>query len=87
MNYYSIANHKTLATGDAAAVQSAAITANTIDILSGGYGHFVAIGADPTATNESFFIPAGQCLSFSILSGQKVSALSQNGDSFLTIAY
>ncbi len=90
MQIYSAATGRfqTLATG-AAAVQSAAITAGTVDVISGKVGHYVAIGANPTATTSSFFVPADSVMEFQLTNSTstKVSVLAENSTGVVTLAY
>lgn len=90
MNIYSAAagRFQTLATSGTA-TQSTIITAATVNIVSGKVGHYVAIGANPTATSASFYIPADRTMEFQLTNSTstKISVLAESSTGVVTIAY
>jgi hypothetical protein len=64
---------------------SAAINATRILITAGAQTQFVEFGTNPTATANSFCIPANNTLQFNFVSGQKVSALGHAAGGYVTI--
>lgn len=77
------AKFQTLGTS-ATSSQSAAIDSDRI-LLICNEAHYVAFGANPTATDTSFIIPAGFPLQMSFTRGHKVAARTHTGSGHLTI--
>jgi hypothetical protein len=77
------AKFQTLATSTAS-VQSAVINADKV-VLICNEAHYVAFGANPTATDASFIIPIGVPIQMAFTKGHKVAARTYNGSGHLTI--
>lgn len=79
---------QTLATSGTAST-STAIAAGTVMILSGKVGHYIAIGADPTATTASFYLPADNQAEFQMTNSTstKISVMAESSTGVVTIAY
>lgn len=80
-------NFKTIGTNASTATQSGAVPSTTARIYSGLYGHYIAVGTNPTANVGSFFLPVGMSVDISLPLNAKVSALSLGGNGVVTVAY
>lgn len=75
-----------LSIGSTSVESDAALLASTVVRLLSSSDCFIEVGASPTATSSSMFLPVGTIEYFVISVGQKVAVISagNTGDLFMT---
>lgn len=83
-NYYTLIGATVIRAVGSASAQTAVLACNAVLVVSTTNCH-LAFGADPTATTNSFYLPANVPIAISIDSAHKIAAIRNTADGNLYI--